>query len=118
MERTKGGEPNEGERTEEGGLDEKGKARLTSGHSIQKMKTYSCDSCRIQTCNLLIRSQMLYSVELRSHAVSRCLSLKSDCKDTNFFVMSKIFFYFFYPYLCNALFFYVLQTEIFLSIRT
>ena len=23
-----------------------------------------CDSCRIQTCNLLIRSQMLYSVEL------------------------------------------------------
>ena len=24
------------------------------------------DSCRIQTCNLLIRSQMLYSVELRS----------------------------------------------------
>ena len=26
-----------------------------------------CDSCRIQTCNLLIRSQMLYSVELRSH---------------------------------------------------
>ncbi len=25
------------------------------------------DSYRIQTCNLLIRSQMLYSVELRSH---------------------------------------------------
>ena len=25
------------------------------------------DSDRIQTCNLLIRSQMLYSVELRSH---------------------------------------------------
>ena len=23
-----------------------------------------CDPCRIQTCNLLIRSQMLYSVEL------------------------------------------------------
>ncbi len=30
-----------------------------------------CDSGRIQTCNLLIRSQMLYSVELRSH----CLKL-------------------------------------------
>ena len=29
---------------------------------------YVCDSGRIQTCNLLIRSQMLYSVELRSHA--------------------------------------------------
>ncbi len=26
-----------------------------------------CDSCRIQTCNLLIRSQMLYSVELTNH---------------------------------------------------
>ena len=25
-----------------------------------------CDPYRIQTCNLLIRSQMLYSVELRS----------------------------------------------------
>ncbi len=25
-----------------------------------------CDSYRIQTCNLLIRSQMLYSVELMS----------------------------------------------------
>ena len=30
---------------------------------------FSCDSCRIQTCNLLIRSQMLYSVELRSQAL-------------------------------------------------
>ena len=28
---------------------------------------YVGDSYRIQTCNLLIRSQMLYSVELRSH---------------------------------------------------
>ena len=27
------------------------------------------DPDRIQTCNLLIRSQMLYSVELRSHSV-------------------------------------------------
>ncbi len=27
---------------------------------------FICDSYRIQTCNLLIRSQMLYSVELRS----------------------------------------------------
>ena len=31
---------------------------------------YVCDSYRIQTCNLLIRSQMLYSVELRSR---RCM---------------------------------------------
>ena len=28
-----------------------------------------CDSYRIQTYNLLIRSQMLYSVELRSHVL-------------------------------------------------
>ena len=30
---------------------------------------YVCDSGRIQTCNLLIRSQMLYSVELRSQTL-------------------------------------------------
>ena len=28
-----------------------------------------CDSDRIQTCNLLIRSQVLYSVKLRSHSL-------------------------------------------------
>ena len=28
------------------------------------MRRFFCDSHRIQTCNLLIRSQMLYSVEL------------------------------------------------------
>ncbi len=33
------------------------------------------DSYRIQTCNLLIRSQMLYSVELRSRFVSAKLGL-------------------------------------------
>ena len=27
------------------------------------------DSCRIQTCNLLIRSQMLYSIELTNQSV-------------------------------------------------
>ena len=26
-----------------------------------------CDACRIQTCDLLIRSQTLYSAELRRH---------------------------------------------------
>ena len=30
------------------------------------------DSDRIQTCNLLIRSQMLYSVELRSRLQLSC----------------------------------------------
>ena len=32
---------------------------------VSRMRFYG-DSDRIQTCNLLIRSQMLYSVELRS----------------------------------------------------
>ena len=36
--------------------------------NIKKRRNFSklllSDSCRIQTCNLLIRSQMLYSVEL------------------------------------------------------
>ena len=32
-----------------------------------EIASFCCDSDRIQTCNLLIRSQMLYSVELRSH---------------------------------------------------
>ena len=36
-----------------------------------------CDSDRIQTCNLLIRSQMLYSVKLRS--LFNC-----DCKVNTF----------------------------------
>ena len=39
------------------------------------------DSGRIQTCNLLIRSQMLYSVELRSHiSLSEC---KGSAKNRN-----------------------------------
>lgn len=36
---------------------------------------YVCDSGRIQTCNLLIRSQMLYSVELRSQSLLLCGSV-------------------------------------------
>jgi hypothetical protein len=42
----------------------------------------NCDRDRIQTCNLLIRSQLLYSVELRGH-------LFNGCKDTLFFLISK-----------------------------
>ena len=42
-----------------------------------------CDRDRIQTCNRLIRSQLLYSVELRGH----CLLFFrfNGCKDTVFF---------------------------------
>ena len=35
-------------------------------YSVELRSQKSCDSYRIQTYNLLIRSQMLYSVELRS----------------------------------------------------
>ena len=43
-----------------------------------------CDSCRIQTCNLLIRSQMLYSVELTNHFVVKSFPI-CECKVTTFF---------------------------------
>ena len=36
-----------------------------------------CDSYRIQTCNLLIRSQMLYSVELANQRLLSLLRLQS-----------------------------------------
>ena len=49
-----------------------------------------CDSDRIQTCNLLIRSQMLYSVELRS------LHFRiASAKVTTFFETTKTFSCFF-----------------------
>ena len=38
------------------------------------------DSDRIQTCNLLIRSQMLYSVELANHLFRDC-----ECKGSYLF---------------------------------
>ena len=42
-----------------------------------------CDSGGIQTHNLLIRSQMLYSVELRNHSAPHYLIC--GCKGTYFF---------------------------------
>ncbi len=62
------------------------------------------DSCRIQTCNLLIRSQMLYSVELRSHLLislkKRCFCLsKSGAKVHTFSILTKFFFIFLAPLL-------------------
>ena len=39
--------------------------KKASANHLQKL---SCDRDRIQTCNRLIRSQLLYSVELRGHA--------------------------------------------------
>ena len=44
---------------------------------------FACDSGGIQTHNLLIRSQMLYSVELRNHLAPHYLIC--GCKGTHFF---------------------------------
>ena len=59
--------------------------------------SHRCDSCRIQTCNLLIRSQMLYSVELRSQIYVVCQPFLwlSDCKGTTFQQICKGFPHFF-----------------------
>ena len=40
-----------------------------NGLSFSINRWFYCDSDRIQTCNLLIRSQVLYSVKLRSHSL-------------------------------------------------
>ena len=48
------------------------------------------DPDRIQTCNLLIRSQMLYSVELRSLYVHPLRGV-CECKGTFYFLFYQIF---------------------------
>lgn len=58
-----------------------------------------CDSGRIQTCNLLIRSQMLYSVELRSQKLLKRCFLKADAKVRNIFESTKLILYFFKNFL-------------------
>ncbi len=50
------------------------------------------DSGRIQTCNLLIRSQMLYSVELRSQSLFAIgVFLNCECKGRHFFLYYQMF---------------------------
>ena len=50
----------------------------------------SSDPDRIQTCNLLIRSQMLYSVELRSQSLHKAALMLCECKDKNYFACLQI----------------------------
>ncbi len=71
------------------------------------------DSCRIQTCNLLIRSQMLYSVELRSLSLKDCLFLSffRVAKVHKFYILTKFIFIQPYNILLNSLCFYFLQHE-------
>ena len=54
-----------------------------------------CDSYRIQTCNLLIRSQMLYSVELRSLSEAYALFAFASAKLHGLFHSDKYFCDFF-----------------------
>ena len=51
-----------------------------------------CDRDRIQTCNLLIRSQMLYSVELRdpfSLTVAKVRTFSTITKHRDYFFNAK-----------------------------
>ncbi len=63
------------------------KEKSTTAHRAQS--SISCDSRGIQTHNLLIRSQMLYSVELGSRASQMRL------QNYYFFLNHQIFFDFF-----------------------
>ena len=53
-----------------------------------------CDRDRIQTCNRLIRSQLLYSVELRGHVF-----FLNGCKGIEFLLNFQIFSLFFLSFL-------------------
>ena len=64
---------------------------LTIKKRRQTIVCCRCDSYRIQTCNLLIRSQMLYSVELMSH----CRFGFAPAKLGLFFLPAKLFCLFF-----------------------
>jgi hypothetical protein len=48
---------------------------------------FVCDSDRIQTCNLLIRSQMLYSVELQSRIAGAKISIFSVMANSQFLLV-------------------------------
>ena len=53
--------------------------------------SFFCDRDRIQTCNRLIRSQLLYSVELRGH-----IFFLNGCKGMDIFYSVQAFDSFFY----------------------
>ena len=57
---------------------------------IQALAIYLSDPYRIQTCNLLIRSQTLYSIELRDHF--SFLALQSYCFFRNLQAFLATFF--------------------------
>ena len=59
----------------------------------KNVQSLQSDSCRIQTCNLLIRSQMLYSVELRSQKLN--LFVFAVAKVVTFLEPTKFLYNFF-----------------------
>ena len=62
------------------------KKRKIANHCSSDLRFSFRDPYRIQTCNLLIRSQTLYSVELMGQfCVSRCFTSELRCKVTTFF---------------------------------
>ena len=66
-----------------------------SGHLIGNRLVFS-DSDRIQTCNRLIRSQVLYSVELRSHFLIASANVGQKfflCKFLSHYFLKKITFF-------------------------
>jgi hypothetical protein len=59
-----------------------------------RIRSFYGDRDRIQTCNLLIRSQMLYSVKLRSHCLFASANIAPFSVITQ---ISTVFFLFFLP---------------------
>ena len=57
--------------------------------TYRKILFFDCDSGGIQTHNLLIRSQVLYSVELRSQTAT--IVLNCECKGTANYLIHQIF---------------------------
>ena len=62
-------------------------------HKKRSSQELLCDLDRIQTCNLLIRSQMLYSVELRGRCRQRFRL--TSAKVRHFFIPANYFAIFF-----------------------
>ena len=63
---------------------------MVKKRGASSLKLLLCDSYRIQTCNLLIRSQMLYSVELRSRFATAKLQIIFQIQTFSLIFLKKI----------------------------
>ena len=66
---------------------------MVKKRGASSLKLLLCDSYRIQTCNLLIRSQMLYSVELRSRFATAKLQIIFQIQTFSLIFFEKKFDY-------------------------